>query len=110
MPKRYKVKITVFKRFGLDDVFGIKPPKLAEEYENLCPLFKEGDIFIVEHDGKIPEGFCHWTWADLHREIMHLRFGGDFPWFEEKGVIYSSCTDGLRPVVFKLEKMEEQSS
>jgi hypothetical protein len=53
MPKRYEVKITVFKRFGLEDVFGSNPPKLAEEYDSLCPLFREGDIFVVGQDGKI---------------------------------------------------------
>jgi uncharacterized repeat protein (TIGR04076 family) len=36
-----------------------------------------------------------------------LRFGGDFmPWVEEgKAITY--CTDGIRPVSFVLEKLEE---
>jgi len=34
-----------------------------------------------------------------------LAFGGDFPWFKEKGIAISCCSDGLRPVVFKLERI-----
>jgi len=39
--------------------------------------------------------------------IMTLRFGGN-PWFpeyyEDHGVAVACCPDGLRPVIFKLER------
>jgi len=31
--------------------------------------------------------------------------GGDFPWMRQRGTMITCCTDGLRPVVFKLERV-----
>jgi len=55
----------------------------------------------------MPKGFCSWAWADIQRDVTVLALGGDFPWVKEKGVTFSSCTDGFRPVIFKLERMKE---
>jgi uncharacterized repeat protein (TIGR04076 family) len=49
--------------------------------------------------------FCSWAWADIQRDVVHLALGGDFPWIKEKGIGISCCTDGLRPVIFKLERL-----
>ena len=35
-----------------------------------------------------------------------MMFGGNMPWLKEKGTTITCCTDGLRPVIFKLERME----
>ena len=43
--------------------------------------------------------------ADIQRDLIHLRLGGDYPWFKENGAILASCTDGARPVIFKLERV-----
>ncbi|MHA1187160.1 MAG: TIGR04076 family protein [Candidatus Heimdallarchaeota archaeon] len=53
----------------------------------------------------MPEGFCMWAWRDLYKDLSVLFFGGNF-WRKEKGTIHSSCTDGRKPVVFKLERIE----
>ena len=45
--------------------------------------------------------------CDIQRDIFHTLYGGYYPWMKEKGVVISCCTDGLRPVVFKLERIEE---
>ena len=52
-----------------------------------------------------PEGLYTWAYADMRREINHLLTGGDFGWIGRKGVAYSSCTDGLRNAVFKIERI-----
>lgn len=97
-----EVKITVLKK--------LKTGEILEEYgkdvEETCPFFEVGKEFHVGKDLKMPEGFCSWAWADIHRDIVHLALGGDFFWIKEKGVMISSCTDGLRPVVFKLERVK----
>ncbi|MBN2336828.1 TIGR04076 family protein [Candidatus Bathyarchaeota archaeon] len=49
---------------------------------------------------------AHGAFADIHRDINHLMRGGDFPWVGKPGVTYSACTDGKKPVVFKLERVE----
>jgi uncharacterized repeat protein (TIGR04076 family) len=35
--------------------------------------------------------------------------GGEYttPWVEQKGAAIACCTDGYRPVVFKIERIEE---
>jgi uncharacterized repeat protein (TIGR04076 family) len=100
-----KVKITVVKKVNNKDMFGNKPPvefTLAPE----CNRLEVGQEFISD-EGMCPAGLCAWAFADIQRDITHLRFGGDFPWMKKKGTALASCTDGVRPVIFKLERIEE---
>ncbi len=94
------VKITVIKN--------VKLPELIEEYgvgtvETVCPVLQEGQEYISK-GMNMPEGFCSWAWADIQRDVVHVGLGGDFPWIKEKGQIISACTDGLRPVIMKIER------
>lgn len=98
-----KVKITVLEKVKTGKVFD----KYAHNVEEECPMFDIGHEFVVEENQKMPEGFCSWAWADIHRDIEVLMFGGNFPWINDEGVMISSCTDGLRPVIFKLERIQE---
>ena len=98
------IKITVLKKMDNKQLFGANPP-LEFTGEPICEKFEEGQEFISK-EGGYPEGFCTWAYADIQRDLIHLRLGGDFPWFKEKGAILSSCTDGARPVIFKLERIE----
>lgn len=98
------MKITVAKKLSVQDVFGSSPPKISKELDPVCTRLNEGDTFIAQK-GACPQGFCGTAFADIHRDITHLRFGGSYPWMEEQGVAYSCCTDGLRPVIFRLERV-----
>ena len=100
-----KVKITVLKRTVMKDLVDAYKAGAEETAEHECEVFKEGQEFIVENLG-MPEGFCSWAWADIQRDVTVLALGGDFPWIKQKGVGISCCTDGLRPVIFKLERIE----
>jgi len=53
----------------------------------------------------MPPDFCSWAWADIQRDVAHLALGGDFPWMKQRGTMITCCTDGLRPVVFRLERI-----
>jgi len=53
----------------------------------------------------MPEGFCTSAWNDIYPSVRVLAFGGNAPWYKEKGVAVECCTDGLRPVIFKLERI-----
>ena len=102
-----KVKVTVVKKMRIEDVYGKKLPKVAPTFKSPCHMpFKEGDSFIFELGEPVPDGFCTWAYADLQRDITHLMLGGDYPWLIEKGVNYAACTDGLRPVIFKIERIK----
>ena len=95
------VKITVLKRELYKD--------LVDEYaadKNFapCPKYEDGQEFILEAK-EMPAGFCSWAWADIQRDVVAVFHGASFPWIERKSVIISACTDGLRPVIFKIEKI-----
>ena len=104
MAKISKVKITVLRRTDTKQIFGDDPP-MGQAIE-ACNLFEVGQEFIVREDGKMPEGFCHWAWNDLYKVIATLSYGGSFPWMKEKGTAVSCCTDGLRPVIFGIRRIE----
>jgi uncharacterized repeat protein (TIGR04076 family) len=102
---RSKVKITVVKKLSKNDIFGDAPP-LRSTSPPVCTRLQEGQEFIVDGPD-FPTGFCAWAFADIQRDISHLRLGGDYPWMEKKGTMLACCTDGNRPVIFKLERIED---
>ena len=98
-----QIKITVLKRELYKD--------LVDEYaadKNFapCPKYEDGQEFILEAK-EMPAGFCSWAWADIQRDVVAVFHGASFPWIERKGMIISACTDGLRPVIFKIENIGE---
>lgn len=71
-----------------------------------------GDLLVLVF-GEINErviGFfmdlCGWAWDDIYKDVQTLRFHGDFQWFTEEGASVNCCTDGLRPVVFRVERID----
>ncbi len=96
MAQKSKVKITVYRKFDC--------PELPD-YSGGCEKLKVGQEFIVEENGNMPEGFCTWAWNDIWPVITTLRFGGNFTYSKTEGMMHSSCTDGLSPVVFRIERI-----
>jgi len=103
-----KVKITVVKKINNREMFGSSPPAQSTCIPE-CDKVELGQEFISD-EGRCPLGFCSWAYADIQRDITHLRLGGDYPWMKEKGVVLSSCTDGIGPVIFKLERIEDSQA
>ena len=113
-----RVKITVVKKLNVKDLYGNNPPAIINE-ETLtpeCHRFTVGQEFFIDTSRDIsdpqswencPRGFCTWAYADIQRDISHILFGGSYPWLKEKGVIITCCTDGLRPVIFRIERVED---
>lgn len=104
MVEVHKVKITVLKRFSPSEVFETSPVTPSGVFE-ACELFRDGQEFVVDKDMNMPEGFCTSAWHTIYCDYRTLAFGGDIPWYKEKGVAINCCKDGLRPVVFKLERI-----
>lgn len=103
-----KCKITVLKRNFEEE--------LAKEYgvEGLtaCPLLKEGQEFYA--DWECPKGFCNEAWKAIYQYVFALSHCADDlfyygDWIKEKGVAICSCNDGLRPVIFKIERTDIDS-
>ena len=78
-----------------------------------CPYFEVGQEFIINNIDEIPKGFCAWAWADIERDIAIILFGGQpQPVLINPNSMYSCCDEGLRPVIFKIERivMEEKEA
>ena len=103
------VRITVVRRIIHKD--------LSEQYINaalcpggfgLCSLFSEGQTFTARDSLTKPDDFpCDWAWADIRRTAAAMERDADPPWFREKGKVVACCSDGLRPVSFLVERVEE---
>jgi uncharacterized repeat protein (TIGR04076 family) len=93
--------------------------RLATEYGvdgfGRCPFHKEGEVFYADYAK--PEGFCDEAWKSIYQFAFALahgtsKNGGLFyhsDWIDKPGLAISSCNDGIRPVVFKLEATDEPS-
>ena len=99
-----KVKISVLKKEFY--------PELADKYitdgKNIgsCPFYDTGDEFIYEGGAEMPEGFCPWAWIDIYRGVSSVSAGGTYtPWNIHEGTQILCCTDGVRPVIFKIEAL-----
>ena len=100
-----KIKITVVKKFNPKDVFGHDITFPIGEIVPTCYIFDEGEEFIIENLEK-PEKFCGWGWKTVLKDLEILDSGDDVSW-TKPGIIYTCCTDGARPVCFKLERINE---
>ena len=96
-----QVKITVVKR--------MTNPDLNEAYGHniglVCDRFADGQEFLLDRLNA-PQGFCSWAWADIQRDVAIMFAGGNLPWMKHPGTAITCCTDGLRPVVFKVERVD----
>ncbi len=102
-----KCKITVLKKIFHRDLFEKYSSLSLSENIGGCSMFKTGDSFFVDNYNKMPVNFCPWAWADIHKDVIAALFGGDFPWMKQKGTNITCCTDGLMPVIFEVERIEE---
>ena len=99
-----KARITVLKRMVNRDLI---QEYLGEDNEmGPCGLFEDGQEFIQE-DWRPPDGFCPWAWADIHKEIILVRRGGSQGGQMQEGTAIACCTDGFKPVVFRIERIED---
>jgi len=103
--KRYNVRVTVIRKLDLSEVHGAENVGQARNFAPTCSAFNVGDSFVIER-GPHPEGFCLQAFNDIYPWINAIRWGASFPWMEEEGTMVACCTDGLRPVVFRLERIE----
>lgn len=99
-----KCKITVLKRMYYKD--------LVDEYCRFgdfgpCPVMKEGDVFYTGGlwGGDMPEGFCTGAWDAIKTQATALAFGGKAYGYDDVHIL--CCNDGLRPVIYKLEAIDD---
>ena len=100
-----KCKITVLKRTLNQDLI---KQYLEDEYKDtsLCECFSDGQVIMIEDYSMVPEGFCASAWADIRKDILAVAMGADMPGIKQRGTIITGCTDWLRPVLFKVERLD----
>lgn len=96
-----RCRITVLKKMINQDLID----EYGEDVTGPCRRLAEGQQFLVE-GGNMPQDFCPWAWADVHRDVSVVLYGGGMPWIEQPGTSIACCTDGLMPVVFKIERLD----
>jgi uncharacterized repeat protein (TIGR04076 family) len=84
---------------------------LDDEYRDtgLCECFEEGEEFVIA-PSVVPEEIisrCAWAWSDIRHDMMTIAMGADIPGIRQPGTVITGCTDWLRPVIFKIERMDE---
>jgi uncharacterized repeat protein (TIGR04076 family) len=92
--KKYGVKITVLKRSYEKELVD----QLKTGPASPCTRFSDGQEFTVTSQWAMPEKFCPWAYADI-RAYIPMVLGQGNP-------IAVCCTDGYRPVFFKVERIE----
>lgn len=97
------VKITVIKKNRFDELIS----QYAGDIIDVCSYFSEGQEFYCDGLDDVPHGFCAWAWADIQRDVAMITFGAHpEPVLKAPRSIISCCTEGLRPVVFKIEYID----
>src|SRR5512135_2448865 len=92
--KRAGVKITVLRR-GFEKEY---VEQLKTGPKGPCTRFSDGQEFTIKSQWAMPEKFCEWAWADI-RTYVPMVLGQGNP-------IAVCCTDGFRPVFFKVERVD----
>lgn len=100
----YKCKITVVRKALHED--------LSKLYENpisiSCPM-NEGDIFYM-NGYECPPGLCSSSWESIRPFALTLAHGGENlydGWMKNPRSSVVSCNDGIRPVSFLIEALDE---
>jgi len=106
--KRHKCKITVLRR----EFF----PDLAEKYlanpnAGKCSKFHDGQEFILEQGdffSMMKGEFCSEAWDAVSRYVYAALQGGSIMrgWTNDDKMMITCCNDGVRPVIFKLERID----
>ena len=104
MAEKGRLRITVLRRMSPKEIFD-KYPVTERDWFVPCDVYEDGQEFTVKEDLRMPEGFCPSAWLTIYPNVRTLGFGGNLPYFKEKGVAVSCCSDGMRPVIFKIERM-----
>jgi uncharacterized repeat protein (TIGR04076 family) len=98
-PNNAEVRITVLRRTQNADLL----QEYADTVWEPCERLAEGQQF-VSRGANMPDGFCSWAWCDIQKYVLTLARGGNFLGVR-CGTYITCCTDGFRPVIFKVERV-----
>ena len=96
------VRIQVLRRALFEDLIDDLVPE-ERERPRRCPVFADGDEFLLAGWPERPDGFCENAWGAIQPGVMLAAFDADLSAVTVPGKWIACCPDGLRPVVFLIE-------
>lgn len=105
-----KCKVTVIRKECFPD---LQEQYLADPRSGPCPAFEVGQEFIFDGHGfhTMNEGnFCMEAWDAISRYIYSALQGGSIMrgWTNDEKMMIACCNDGTRPVIFKIERINDE--
>ena len=76
----------------------------------LCEMHTVGHVYVSDGWNK-PEGLCESAWQCMQHFVFTLSHGGGAffkDWMKDKNIALISCNDGCRPVLFLVERMDQE--
>lgn len=106
---KHKCKITVLKKECYPE---LQKRYLADPKSGPCPFFEVGQEFLLEGDDffRMMHGrFCAEAWDAISRYVYAALQGGSIMkgWTSDEKIMIACCNDGTRPVIFKIERIDE---
>jgi uncharacterized repeat protein (TIGR04076 family) len=107
--KRHKCKITVLKRELYED---LQNEYYAEHSFGKCSSFQEGQEWIVDESNywqMLNGQFCANAWDAISKFVYTSIQGGSMlkGMTKDEKVLITCCNNGTRPVIFKMERIDE---
>jgi uncharacterized repeat protein (TIGR04076 family) len=130
----HKVKVTVIDKKLFPE---LQKEYCSEPQSGPCPCYNVGDEFVFERDensdhfwhgglntlvktsgnpDKVAGGpkmpHCSEAWDAISRYIYAGLQGGSIMkgWMKDENVMIACCSDGTRPVIFKIERIDEEDA
>lgn len=105
--KFHPCKITVIKKgFNKELVNAyLKNPEMMK----ICNLVDENQEFLVTNPYNMPEKMCASAWADIRPYIITMATGGEFDFMNNPKSTLAICSDPFRPIVFRIERIYQDS-
>ena len=109
---KYQCRITVLETKVFQEY---QEKYLADSKSGPCRCFKAGDTFLLERTEEKDDfwhmlngRFCSEAWDAISRYVYSALQGGSIMngWTNDEKMMIACCSDGTRPVIFKIERID----
>ena len=97
-----RAEITVLQTVVFKDLVEKTLPQEVWQHVVPCEFFQPGQSYVVNAASEMPEGFCPSAWFDLRDKLAACLRDED-----PLTPLIVCCQDGLRPVTFRIQRIED---
>lgn len=80
---------------------------IVKSQKGTCAFGHEVGDKIVFDAKSIRGDICYSALMVLLPKVYAMRYGAEFPWSENKDVIFNACPDAENPVVFEVRRIKK---